>query len=573
MMKKNKSKKEIFISLCVSCIICLCASLNLGLEIFGKDFSLTVFHTNDSHGYVGHEAYLKTLIDMKKQNGENVLVVSAGDIFHGQLIASLSRGMSILKIMNNVGYDFITAGNHDFNYGLTKLKDIESQANFKILDANLVDKRTGEDILTPYEIKEFDGVKVGIFGLSTPETMKKTSGRKSLENTEFLSPVETAKKIVNELKSQGCEIIIAITHLGLDESSLDENRSDYLAKNVSGIDVIIDGHSHTELKNGLRINDTLLAQTGEHGKNIGVVELNLKENNNDTYIEKNAYLINIERDAKNNITENQNILDIIEVENKKIEKITSQKIGTLSFDLDGERENVRTKETNFFDLLTDAVLKKTNSDLVILNGGLIRNSILAKELTIGDIYKSLPFENTIITQEISGKEILKALEYGVSQYPNVFGGNIQIGGIKFKFDASKEIGSRVYDVCFINSGNKLDLNKKYKMATLKFIFEGGDGYDMLVKNETYCEYGSPQEMLIDYIKNNKDLSKYKTVQNRVVMRKRDNNQENIFEYKIKQGDTLWHIALKFGTKVNKLVELNHIKNPNLIYVGDMLKIS
>lgn len=572
MTSQKSNNKKMLVSLLVAFVVCLCTSLNLGLNIFGKEFSLTVLHTNDSHGNVGHEAYLKTLIDTKKQNGENVLTVSAGDIFHGQLIASLSRGMSILKIMNEVGYDFITAGNHDFNYDFAGLKDIESQANFKILVANLVDKKTGENILTPYAIKEFDGVKIGIFGLSTPETMEKTSGRKSLENAEFLSPVETAKKIVNELKSQGCEIVIAITHLGLDESSLEDNRSDYLAKNVSGIDVIIDGHSHTELKNGLKINDTLIAQTGEHGKNIGVIELNLKENNDDTYIEKNAYLINIERDAKNHIEENKKVLNIVSDENKKIEKITSQKIGTLSFDLDGERENVRTKETNFFDLLTDAVLEKTDTDLVILNGGLIRNSIAAKELTIGDIYKSLPFENTVITQEITGKEILKVLEYGVSQYPNVFGGNIQVSGIKFKFDVSKEIGARVYDICFINNGDKLDLDKKYKIATTDFTFEGGDGYNMFIKNKTYREYTTPQEMLIDYVKSNKDLSKYKTVQNRIVMCKQSDKQKNIFEYRIKKGDTLWKIAIKFDTSIKKLAELNQIKNLDLIYSGDILKV-
>ena len=518
-MLKQKRKHIFFLLICV---FVFGFYFNFKICVQAKDFSLTVIHTNDSHGTVSHEPYIKTLAEQKKNNGENVLILSAGDLFHGQLIASLSRGDSIVNIFNTVGYNYITAGNHDFNYGLDRLKEIESQGKFKILVSNVVDKATGANIFLPYDIKEIDGFKVGIFGLSTPETIAKTAGRKSLEGTEFLSPIETAKKIVNELKSQGCKIIIAITHLGLDNATLYENRSNSLAENVPEIDLIIDGHSHTELKNGLKVNNTLIAQTGAHGNNIGVVELKFSDSEkNNSVLEKKAYLIKM--DDNKDILPDKNVLNVIEEENKKIEGFASQKVGKIEFELDGKREHVRTVETNFFDLLTDAILEKTKSDLVILNGGIIRDSIQAGEITVGDIYKSLPFENTMITQNMSGKEILKALEHGVSQYPNVFGGNLQVGGIKFKFDPNKKAGEKIYDIYFLNSGKKFDLDKKYNLATIKFLFEHGDGYDMFTKNESYKEYTLPQEMLVEYIKNH-DLEKYREVQNRIVAQEQKQNK-------------------------------------------------
>jgi len=566
----NKQKKG-SLAVLISCFLALFVCLNINFSVLAKDFSLTVFHTNDSHGNVGHEAYLKTLAEQKKQNGENVLILAAGDLFHGQLIASLSSGTSIVKIMNEVGYDYVAPGNHDFNYDLSGLENLISMANFKVLAANIINRSDNSYTLTPYDIKEFDGVKIGIFGLATPETLEKTSGMKSLEVTEFKKPVETAQKIVDELKSKGCEIIIAVTHLGLDKSSLDENRSDNLAKMVDGIDLIIDGHSHTVLENGLKINNTLIAQTGEHGNNIGVVNLKL----NDDGLSKNAYLINVEKNKNNNIIPDKNVLEVINQENKKIEALTSQKVTEIDFDLDGERSHVRKGETNFSDLLADALFYKTGSDLVIINGGVIRSTIKAGAITVGDVYKSFPFENIIVTQKVKGSEILKALEHGVSQYPEDFGATVQVAGINFKFDPNKEAGSRVFDVYFLKDNQPLDINKEYVLTTDDFILDGGDGYNMFVKNKTYKEIGPLQDLLIDYMTES-DLSVYSKKENRIQIGSKPDsnlNLDNNFSYRVQRGDTLWNIALKFNTTWQKLAYINKINNPDLIYSGTLLKVS
>lgn len=573
-----KSKQKYLFVGAISCLLFLILSVSIIYTTSVKDFSLTILHTNDTHGIVSQEPYLKTLADSKKQNGENVLIISAGDTFHGQLIAQLSKGLTIAKIMNCTGYDYIAPGNHDFNYEVSGLKDIEAQANFKILASNVTNKSDGSNVFTPYDIKIIDGVKIGIFGLATPETLVKTSGRESITKLNFENPIENAKKIVKQLKQQGCKIIIAITHLGLYDSSdlnyksntlaqnvsdsSDSNyKSDYLPQNVSDIDVIVDGHSHTILQNGLYVKDTLIAQAGEHGKNIGVVNLSIK----DEKLEKSAYLINSDEYTK--ITPDREILQIIQDENKKIEDLVNEKICDINFDLDGERQNVRTRETNLTDLVTDAILDKTQADLVLINSGTVRGSIKAGTITKGDVYKILPFTNFVVKLEkVKGSTILKAIEHGVSQYPKASGGNIQVAGIKFKFDPNKKENEKVFDVRFIKNNQELNPNAEYRLATNQFMIDGGDGYDMFIEKYNCQQYGTLENILIDYMQNLGSLEKYSKVQNRIHV------QKKLKKYTIKKGDSLYKIAKKFGTTWQKLATYNAIKNPRLIFPGNVISI-
>lgn len=563
-----KFHHKIFFIGALVCFVLIILSANILYITPGKDFSITILHTNDTHGIVSHEPYLKTLADNKKKAGENVLLMSAGDVFHGQLIASLSKGLSILKIMNEVGCDYLAPGNHDFNFELIRVKELEAQANFKILSANITNKSDGQATFKPYDIKEIDGVKIGIFGLTTPETLVKTSGVKSVSQLNFENPIEAAKKTVAQLKSEGCKIIIAITHLGLCKSTTDLNvPSDNLARNVPDIDLIIDGHSHTVLKNGLKVGNTLIAQAGKHGENIGVVNIELK----DDILSESAYLINLSEDKS--IAPNQNILKIIQNENKKIEAIASEKIRTIDFDLEGERENVRKNETNLADLITDAMLSETNADLAIINGGTIRASIKSGEVTKEDIFMIMPFENLLTIQKVKGTTILEALEHGVSQYPKCFGGNVHVSGIKFKFDDKQELGQKVFDVYFTKNNEKLNPDKEYILALNEFMVDGGDGYDMFEEKKDYCEYDSMTDVLIKYIQNLDDFKIYEKMQNRIKVQKKYNTLKNISSYTVQKGDTLYKIALRFKTTWPKLAQINSIKNPDLIYPGNIIKIS
>lgn len=238
--------------------------------------TITILHTNDIHSRVEESkesigyAKLATIIKQQKAANPNTLVLDAGDTFHGQTIANLERGESIVKMMNSIGFDAMEPGNHDFNYGSDRLVELSGKAQFPIISAN-VKKADGTRLLKPYIIKEVAGVKFGIFGLTTPETAYKTHPN-NVKGITFADPVTEAKAMVAELKGQA-DVIIALAHLGIDKSSIDTSIK--VAEQVPGIDVIIDGHSHSTLEQGMTVGSVLIAQTGEYSKNIGKVDLTL----------------------------------------------------------------------------------------------------------------------------------------------------------------------------------------------------------------------------------------------------------------------------------------------------------
>ncbi|MDF2617211.1 MAG: nucleotidase, partial [Sedimentibacter sp.] len=208
--------------------------------------TITIFHTNDTHARLLSNdtnigfAKIATLIKEARLANPNTLLLDAGDTLHGMPIVNISKGENAVKVLEATGYDYMTLGNHDFNYGQERLLELKDMSSVGMLSANILDK-DGKALFTPYVIKEIDGLKVGIFGLSTPETAYKTSPA-NVEGLTFANPVETAEKIVNEIKDQ-TDVIIGIVHLGLDGGS--EFTSERVATEVDGIDVLIDGHSHT----------------------------------------------------------------------------------------------------------------------------------------------------------------------------------------------------------------------------------------------------------------------------------------------------------------------------------------
>ena len=213
------------------------------------------------------------------------MLLDAGDTFHGTTFATLQKGRSIVEVMNEVGYDAMAAGNHDFNYGYERLVELNHMAHFPILSAN-VHYENGTRLLEPYVIKETAGIKIGLFGLTTPETTYKTHPN-NVQGLIFTDPAEEAKKIVAEIRDQ-VDVIIAVTHLGIDASSTDTSIK--IAREVEGIDVIVDGHSHSTLVEGLQgEHDTLIVSAGEYTQNLGVVELLFDEEKK--LISKRARLI------------------------------------------------------------------------------------------------------------------------------------------------------------------------------------------------------------------------------------------------------------------------------------------
>lgn len=553
--------------------------------------TITIVHTNDTHSRVkpddrGNIGFAKMAAKIKEIKAENpnTLVVDAGDTLHGQTIATISKGESIVKLMNMMGYDLMTPGNHDFNYGQERLLELKELMEFPLISANLI-KEDGSTLLDPYVVKEIGGVKLGIFGLSTPETAYKTNP-KNVEGITFASPIEKAKEMVEKLKEEKVDAIIALTHIGLDESSVDT--TDKIAEQVEGIDLIIDGHSHTLLKEGKVVKDTLIAQTGGYDNiNFGIITLTFKEGK----LESKESKVLTEEEAAAIVADTDIEAMIDEIE-KDQEVVTKVVIGKTEVDLIGERNNVRAGETNLSNLATDAILSASGADIAFTNGGGIRASIKAGDITVGDVISVFPFGNYVVVKEVTGAQILAALEHGTSDYPATKGAFPQVSGATYTLDLNEEVGRRVKNVKI--GGEDLDLEKTYKLATNDFMAAGGDEYTMLIEGKLVVELPALDEILIDYIKGLDSIPAEviprmtvieKVVEEEPVVEEPVVEQPVVEEpkaeepaaattqtYVVKAGDVLWRIAKQFGTTWEKLAEFNKLKNPHLIFPGQQILI-
>jgi len=581
---------------------------------------ITLLHTNDTHARAEEGdgmgfAKISTLAQQITADHPNTLLLDAGDTFHGTTFATLQRGQSIVDVMNEVGYDAMAAGNHDFNYGYERLLELDGLARFPVMSAN-VRYEDGTRLLDPYVIREVDGIKLGLFGLTTPETTYKTHPD-NVKGLIFTDPAEEAKRMVAELRGR-VDVIIAVTHLGIDASSTDTSIK--VAREAQGIDVIVDGHSHSTLVEGLQgDHNTLIVSSGEYTKNLGVVELVFDEHKK--LVSKQARLIT--KDDAAHVEPDPAVLDVIEAVKDEQALVLSEVIGHTAVRLEGEREYVRTSETNLGNLITDAMLDVTGADVAMTNGGGIRASIDVGEITKGEVITVLPFGNYIITKQVSGADLKAALENGASAYPDAKGAFAHVGGMTYEIDPARPAGDRVHTIMV--QGQKLDEHKTYTLATNDFMAAGGDEYTMLAEYPITGEYPALDEALIAYIQ------KIGTVNAAVAGRITatatvDGNSNNpdsvpsvgtpaepgslersgqqgrpsqgadqepspgmtpttgadqqgtspsVMEesvYIVQQGDTLWAIGRRYGFTWQELAETNRLSNPHLIFPGQRIEL-
>lgn len=536
--------------------------LSVSSLVLAEEVEITVLHTNDTHSRVEEGKYagmgfakIGTLVKEYKAKNPNLLLLDAGDTFHGQTIANLVKGESIAKILNAIGYDVMIPGNHDFNYGKERLLELNEITDFPIIASN-VTKKDGSPFLDAYVIKEIEGLKIAIFGLATPETTYKTHP-KNVEGLVFEDPIKAAQVMVEQLKDK-TDIIIALTHLGLDESS--RYTSDRLAREVEGIDLIVDGHSHHALDNGKIVGDTLIVMAGEYDKNLGLVNLVIEDGK---IVSKKARLIT--KDEATDIKKDPEILKLVEEIKAKNKEITSVVVGKTAVHLDGERSDVRTRETNLGNLITDAMIKAVNADVAITNGGGIRASIDKGSITKGEVITVLPFGNFVVAKEMKGSVILDAIEHGISSYPETDGKFPQVGGMSFIFDPTRPAGERVLKL--IINGTPINYNETYRVATNDFMAAGGDGYDMFKETKTVQEAGGLEEEVIKYIQEHGTVSPQ--VEGRIVPVEQTGEY---YKYIVNSGDTLSEIASLFDVSLKELVEANELENENMIFVDQEIMI-
>jgi 2',3'-cyclic-nucleotide 2'-phosphodiesterase (5'-nucleotidase family) len=455
---------------------------------------VVIVHTNDTHGFFDENLGFTDVAAVKdhyEKRGATVFTLDAGDMLQGTASTYVSQGETAMEVFNSVGYDVTIPGNHDFDYGRDRMLELYGELNCQVLCANIVEKSTGKLLFQPYTVLERNGVRLGVFGLITP-SMATLTRSSDIEGLEFTDPCAAASMCVAALEAQHADYIVAIGHLGVQHSQSSVTSDDVCAE-VPGIDIFIDGHSHTAMAGGkvidgsviLRDSDTVIASTGSYIKAVGVVEID-GHGNIDARLEAAA------------CGTEKRVDTVVTAVRQSQESLLSKALGATAEDLDGERADVRTKETNFGDLVADILRDRTGADVAIVNGGMIRTSIAAGGISFNQLYTAIPFENWVQTKQVTGAVIRQAVEHGLSQMPAAFGGFLQQSGMQIVYDASQPAGSRVISIKV--NGEVLDDDQLYTVVASDYIFGGGDGYSMLSDGAVIGEYGMQNALIVSYLK-------------------------------------------------------------------------
>jgi 2',3'-cyclic-nucleotide 2'-phosphodiesterase (5'-nucleotidase family) len=484
------------------------------LPLAGKT---VILHSNDVHGAVAGYAAIAGLRTAYEEQGAEVILVDAGDYSQGTTYVSTTKGADAIDMMNAAGYDFATIGNHEFDYGYAQLAENMEKAEFKVLCADVLDAE-GTPIFDANAIYTTeDGLKIGFFGLETPEAQTKANPA-LIKGLTFVAEQELydcAQAQVDALQAEGADIIVALTHLGVDDES-EPNRSLDLYANTTGIDMIIDGHSHTVMTKG--VNGEPIQSTGTAFANVGVVIID----NETGKIEKNELISVTDETPKDETVAAaaQTIIDRVMAEYGEV-------FASTEVDLNGARDpGNRTEETNLGDLITDAMLWCVQQDpdsitvdadhvVAITNGGGIRASIAAGDITKNNVNTVLPFGNTVAVVYVTGKELLEALEASTYCTPTAVGAFPQIAGMNITIDTTEDYdaneesypASTYYGPASINrvtidSVNGADFNVEdvYAVVTNNFLAAGGDTYYAFASASNQFDTGMPlDEVLMDYI--------------------------------------------------------------------------
>ncbi len=622
-----QTKKFLSLLLALAMMVSLSVAASAAEEDAGLEGSIVILHTNDVHGGIAGYAKVAALKAAYEAKGAYTLLLDAGDYIQGDPTVSVSQGKTAVELMNLAGYDAATIGNHEFDYGYENFKEITKDAKFPVVAANVLVNGKTENAHTVFTAES--GEKIGVFGLSTPETATKAHPAK-IQGVTFPAGKEMfaiAEAEIKALEAEGCDYIVCLGHLGIDDESKG-NRSVDLMEAVEGIDVFIDGHSHSTLEEVQAVaGDKPITSTGTKLANVGVVTIDPEGE------------ITLENVSTEELEEDADIAARAAAIQKQIDDDYGAAFAKTEVLLNGEKDpGNRTEETNLGDLITDALVwgaKKNGEevDAAVTNGGGIRAPIAAGDITKKDVNTVLPFGNTLSIVKVTGAELLEALEASTHCTPTAIGGFPQVSGIEFVVETGNEFkagdlypGSTYYKPASIErvtitsvGGKDFDEKATYTIATNDFMAAGGDTYYAFASASVNYDLGLPMdEVLMDYIK--EELKGVVTEEaygepaGRITIEaapaEEPPAEEPVEEpapapepvpepapepapapepvpepaptvaeggYVVKSGDCLWSIAQKtYGTgrQWNVIYEANKavIKNPNDLRVGQVLVI-
>ena len=512
-------------------------------------FTLSIMHTNDTHAHIlpfnrfgntcseqeagqgqcfGGVARRATEVKRIRETEPNAILVDAGDQFQGTLFYTEYKGKPMQQFMNELGYDAMTLGNHEFDDGPQVLADFASGLKFPIVSSNIVvaDEPLLKDLIKPYVVKQIEGHSVGIVGYTTEDLASISNPGPSVVVEDIDSSMA---KAVDELEKQNVSIIVALSHAGL-------ARDLELASSMDGIDVIVGGHTHSYLSNTdpesegtypIMMNSpsgdpVLVVTAAAWGKYLGHLDVTFDDKGVADEWKGDPILLD------NSISQDEAVLAEAMEWDSQLATFRTQLIGQTTVDLGGQNQMCRYEECNLGNLITDAMLWETRAQgtqIAFFNGGGIRASIPAGDITMENILEVLPFLDTVATLELTGADLRQVLEHGVSKAESNqnegTGRFLQVAGLKFTWDPTKPVGSRVIDVRVKNAeGNYVRMSDAtvYKVATSGFLRGGGDGHVIFKEKgmNTYDFGRVLSDVLVGYIEKMSPLSM--VVEGRIVKR-------------------------------------------------------
>ncbi len=543
--------------------------------------TVQVISFNDYHGTVDEAsknpgmAKFAAAIKSKVEENPNTIVVSSGDSYNGSAMSNLLYGEPMTDLFKEIGLELLALGNHEFDWGVDKIQPWADNGGFEILAANIVYKESGEPVewATPYSIKEVDGFKIGFIGLATEETAYKTDPE-NVEDLKFLEVSEVADKYVKELEDK-VDAVVLLTHVGSFQDR--ETKEVYFQDdasglaNVQGVSGIFTGHTH-QVVNGL-VGDTVVLQGYYNGRTLSELKFIRDEDSNEFVVVGSLDHL---YERKDDITPDPIVEAIYNKHNEKVASTLSEKLATLVTALDHE---TRRELTTLGQWTADLMLRQENADIGVTNAGGLRRSLEQGDVTMGDLFEVMPYDNVHANFEMTGLQVKELFAYGLSEDTIRNIGKLQFSGVVVEVD-----GFNVVKIT-LDNGEEIQDDKTYKVVTNDFMASGGDGFTEFKDAKSLGETIPIRDAMVKELLLTPELD-YKKVERLIEV---DATNEEVVEvvevveveevvvekeiYVVKEGDTLSAIALMYKTDWKLLSEINNLENPHLIFVDQKIVIA
>ena len=543
---KNKIFSFTFLILiCFNFFSCVSTEVNPVEKFSNLSNDIIILYENDVHCNVDGYAKISALKNELVQENFNVGIVSSGDFIQGSSLGSISQGEYIVNIMNLIEYDAVTLGNHEFDYRLPRLLELTDILDAPVVCSNFIKLEENDFIFEPYTIVSYEDVDVAYIGVTTPSTISNSSPAQFMDDAgKYLysfsgeNLYRCVQKNIDDAKSNGADVIILLSHLGT-ENVLEKWSCQELVKNIFGVDVVLDGHSHSTVEKIIikdkKNRDVIISSTGTQFENIGKLTIS-KSGKISTELISVSSLLKTDDKISSYITQIKE-----EYKNLGERLIGNSKVNLITHD-ENKNRIIRNNETNLGDFCADAFRFVTNSDIGVINGGGIRAEIKKGEVTFNDLLNVFPWNNTVCVVEVYGNQIIDFLEFSTKDLPYENGSFQHVSGITFQVDTSipssvkiddKEIfiniegERRVSNVKVLNRKTNIyeDIipEKKYTLASHNYLLkEKGSGASMLNNSKMIIDDGMLDvELLEIYLKDflNGNISNdYEKPQDRIVIK-------------------------------------------------------